>query len=102
MSWAPGNYISLSPGAESLTFVSPYGNVLNVEDAVTGFFGLLDRSGNPIKSQNASVSRLGGKISLAASNADIYGCRLRISEVEHLLVISNTTIFSDIIYVPLV
>jgi hypothetical protein len=101
VSWAPGNFVALSPGAEQLNFVSPYGTVLNVEDAVTGFFGLLDRSGNPISSRNAYVSRLGSQITLEANNADIYGARLRIAEVEHILVFSNTTIFNDILYIPL-
>jgi hypothetical protein len=101
VSWAPGNFIALSPGAEQLNFVSQYGTVLNVEDAITGFFGLLDRSGNPISSRNAYISRFGSQITLEANSADIYCSRLRIAEVEHILVFSNTTIFNDILYIPL-
>ena len=101
VAWAAGNFIALSPGAEQLTFSSSYGTILNVEDPITGFFGLLDRSGNPITSRNAFISRTGGEISLQALNADIFGARLRLAEVEHILVFSNTTVFGDIIYVPL-
>jgi len=99
--WASGSFISLSPGAAQLNFSSATGTVLNVEDAFTGFFGLLDRSGHPIGSRAASVTRLDGNVTIEASNADIYCARLDISDVEHALVFANVSIFNDVIYLPL-
>ena len=99
--WAPGNFIAVSPGASQLYYTSLLGTILNVEDPNTGFYGLLDRSGNPIPSSAALASRLDGTISLSAINADIFCARLQIAEVEHALVFSNLTIFNDVVYVPL-
>ena len=41
--WSPGNFIALSPGQQELKFSTPTGTILNVENAVNGFFGLIDR-----------------------------------------------------------
>ncbi len=99
--WAAGNFIALSPGAEMLKFSTPTGTVLNVEDSNTGFYGLLDRSGQPIGAKTARISRIDDIITLSAVGADIFGARLLIADVEHLIVFSNTTIFNDIVYLPL-
>lgn len=99
--WQPGNFIALSPGMSGLKFFTANGTILNVEDNITGFFGLLDRSGKPIPEQNVTIDRLGGLLTLAASAADIYAARLEIAEIEHALVFSNVTIFNDDVYLPL-
>lgn len=99
--WQPGNFIALSPGMQGLKFSTTDGTVLNVEDNITGFFGLLDRSGKPIKDRDATINRLDGQITLTATNADIFSARLEIAEIEHLLVMDNVTIFNDNVYLPL-
>jgi hypothetical protein len=99
--WAPGNFVALSPGQAELQFNAPQGTILNVEDNVTGFYGLIDRSGAPISQRQAIVSRLDGQITIAANNADIFLARLEICNYEHALVTSNVTIFDDNIYLPL-
>lgn len=99
--WAPGNFIALSPGQQQLSFEAVSGTILNVEDNSTGFYGLIDRSGRPIRRTNALVSRLDGVLTLAASNADIYLARLAICTVEHALIPSNVTIFGNNVYLPL-
>jgi hypothetical protein len=99
--WAPGNFIALSPGMQGLSFSTDTGTILNVEDNYTGFFGLIDRSGQPIGSRNAVVNRLDGQVKLSAKNADIFCARIEIVEIEHALIFSNTTVFDDNIFVPL-
>ena len=99
--WQPGNFIALSPGQLSVQFVAAVGTILNVEDNTTGFFGLLDRSGNPIRQQDAVINRLDGQITIAANNADVFCVRLQIVNIEHALVFSNVTIFDDDVYLPL-
>jgi hypothetical protein len=99
--WAPGNFIAVSPGQAQLQFNAPQGTILNVEDNVTGFYGLIDRAGAPIGQRNAVISRLDGQITISANNADIFLARLEICNIEHALVTSNVTIFNDNIYLPL-
>ena len=100
--WQPGNFIALSPSQLFLKFVTPNGGtILNVENNNTGFFGLTDRSGNPIRQRDANINRLDGQITLSANNADIFCARLELVNIEHALVFSNVTIFDDDIYLPL-
>ena len=99
--WAPGNFIALSPGMQGLEFNTDFGTILNVESSFTGFFGLLDRAGQPISNRNAIINRLDGDITMSARDADIFCARLNIVEIEHALVFDNVTIFDDNIYLPL-
>lgn len=99
--WKPGNFIALSPGIQGIKFSTDNGTILNVEDNITGFFGLLDRSGLPINERNVNIQRLDGQISIVPDNVDIYATRLEITTIEHLLIVDNTTVFDDTIYLPL-
>lgn len=99
--WPAGNFIAVSPGQRQLNFLTQQGTILNVEDNVTGFYGLIDRSGQPISQRDAIVSRFDGAITLAARHADIFLSRLEICNIEHVLVTNNVTIFSDNVYLPL-
>jgi hypothetical protein len=99
--WAPGNFIAVSPGQAQLQFNAPQGTILNVEDNVTGFYGLIDRAGAPISQRDAVISRLDGNITISANNADIFLARLEICNIEHALIPSNVTIFDDDVYLPL-
>ena len=99
--WQPGNFIALSPGQQGLEFTVATGTILNVENPTTGFFGLIDRTGNPIRQQNAIIGRLDGQITLGANNSDIFCARIDIITIEHALIFSNVTIFDDDIYLPL-
>jgi len=99
--WDAGNFIALSPGAEELKFRTETGTVLDVEDSRTGFFGLTDRSGLPIQRRKSRIARLDGEVTMTAQDADIFGARVRVAEIEHALIFSNVTIFNDAIYLPL-
>lgn len=99
--WSAGNFIALSPGAETLKFSTDHGMVYNLEQTFKGIYGIVDRSGMPINRRDTFVTRLDGETTLTVRNADLFGVRLSVGEVEHALVFSNETIFGDIIYQPL-
>lgn len=101
INWQAGNFIAISPGASSLSFKTEVGTIYNVEQPMNGVYGLLDRTARPILHNDAFVSRIGGEVKILVNNGDLYGARLQIGEIEHALVFSNTTIFGDVIYSPL-
>lgn len=99
--WEPGNFIALSPGASMLKFRTDHGYVLNLEDWVNGGYGMVDRTARPIPRKNTFVTRLDEETKIVTISDDLFGACLRIGEIEHVLVFSNTTIFNDILYQPL-
>ena len=101
VNWQAGNFVALAPGASTLSFKADFGTIYNVEEPVNGVSGLLNRTARPILHKDAFVSRIGGDLKILVNNADLYGARLLIGEIEHTLIFSNTTIFGDVIYSPL-
>ena len=101
VTWEPGSFITLSPAAEGARFVAEHGMVLDTLNPVNGAYGLVDRTGYPIDRRNVVVNRIDGEASLASKDSDVFGARLHVGEIEHVLFFSNTTIFGDIIYAPL-
>lgn len=101
LSWEAGYFVALSPAARAVTFTTETGTILNVEQTLNGFYGLYDRAGQPIAREISIVNRSEDDILITAGEADIYGARVRVADIEHALVFSNTTIFGDIIYEPL-
>lgn len=99
--WAAGNFIALSPGCENLKFVASHGTVHNVETSTRGGYGIVNRAGMPIDRKDTFVSRQGGEVTISTRGGDLCGLRLNIGEIEHALVLSNETIFGDIIYKPI-
>lgn len=99
--WAPGNFIALSPGSENLKFSTDHGTVHNVETSTRGGYGIVNRAGMPIDRKDTFVSRQGGEVTITTSGGDLCGLRLNVGEIEHALVLSNETIFGDIIYKPI-
>lgn len=101
VTWEQGSFITLSPSAEGARFNAEHGMVLDTLNAVNGAYGLVDRTGYPIDRRNVVVNRIDGECSLASKDSDLFGARLHIGEIEHVLFFSNKTIFGDIIYAPL-
>lgn len=101
MQWQPGNFIALSPAASDLTFKAVHGTVYNIEEPANGVYGLLDRTGRPLPQRATFVSRLDDETKVITTTEDLFGARVRVGEIEHVLVFSNLTIFNDIIYQPL-
>jgi hypothetical protein len=101
--WEPGNFISLSPGAEQLRFVAKNKTIQPIDDIVNGVHGLLDKRGTPVNLRLLNVMRSDHTITVSAKNKNdgLYSCRIYLSEIEHGIVLNNTTIFNDTIYDPL-
>lgn len=99
----PGDVISLSPGSTSIKFVAQHGTIQPVEQIVNGAYSIVDQLGKPIDQANTIVVRHDSEMTVTSNSdsAAIYGLRLFVSELEHVVVFNNKTIFNDVIYSPL-
>jgi hypothetical protein len=101
LNWDIGAFVALSPSASGLKFYIEQGITMDTLTPINGVYGLLDRTGTPIDRRNIVVNRLDEETEILSQTGDIYSARVNVSEIEHLLIFSNKTIFSDIIYEPL-
>lgn len=81
-------------------FSAPFGMVLGLEDIRNGSYGIVDADSQPIRAPNLEITSTGGAITVASDTTDIFGLRLYVSEVQHVVFFPNTTTFNDIIYIP--
>lgn len=99
--WASGTSIVLSPGATNLKFKCDHGEVQNIERIVRGAYSMLNRDGYMIPPTSTVVMRVGNEVQITPkSDQSIYLARLFVSEIEHVVVFDNTTVFADLIYDP--
>lgn len=101
VAWQTGSFITLSPFASGARFVTDHGMALDVLNPINGSYGIVDRTGYPIDRRDVVINRIDGEAHIAVKQGNLYGARVHVGEVEHLLVFSNTTIFGNIIYSPL-
>jgi hypothetical protein len=101
VSWTPGTFITLSPLADGVKFVTAHGAVEPVEQVINGVYAILDRGGQYVDIKSTKVNRLNESITVSSTSTGIFGLRLCVSEVEHCLIFENTTKFNDVIYEPL-
>ena len=101
-SWANGTVLTLSPSSQSVQFATTFGMVQYVNGIIAGTYPVVDRSGNPILSQNLSITRTDTAVTIQPTNDQgIYGVRLFTTTLEHAVFFDNETAFGDIIYSPL-
>lgn len=101
-SWNNGTIIALSPSATSITLFQPTGMIQYVNGIISGTYPVVDRSGNPIQSQNVNVLRENNSITIRPTNEQgVYGLRLFTTTIEHAVFFNNFTSFGDVIYQPL-
>lgn len=103
---SPGDLIALSPASQKVKFITDHGYIEPVEQIIQGIYSILNRDGNRIDPKDTIVSRIDGQLELRPKeqgNPDqsLYSLRLYLSEIEHLMILDNTTIFNDTIYNPL-
>jgi hypothetical protein len=97
-----GTMFAIIPDSARVHFATEHGNIESIEQIVNGVYSILDSSGNPIKTYNTNVVRNDGEVEITTrNNQSIYAVRLHISEIEHILIVNNTTIFDDVVYSPL-
>lgn len=101
MNTANGDFIAISPSSMQVKFKSNHGMVQNIEQIINGVYSILDRGGYPINAETTSVSRFGDEVVINTQNGQgIYALRLYVSEIEHILVFNNKTIFNNVVYDP--
>ena len=97
--WANGNFIALSPLANSAKFKQEFGNIEFVNGIVNGTYPVLDRSGSMINAHNLEILRYNDEIVVRPMNEQsIYGLRLFRTTIEHVIVLDSITSFGDTIY----
>ena len=98
-----GDVLFLSPGSTKIKYVSTHGTVQPVEQIVNGVYSIIDQFGKPIWINDTTVVRHEDEISIVSTSDDkaIHCLRLHLSEIEHIIVFNNKTIFNDVIYSPL-
>ena len=92
--------ISLSPGANGLTFVT---NLTVVDDINNQFnpYEIFKVDGTPIHSNSLDSYRTGNTVTYSPRGNDgIYCASFYLIQNEHVAIINNTDIFNDIIYSP--
>ena len=100
---AVGDYLSVSPSSKLIQFATDQGTIQPIEQIINGLYAIVDQNGQPIDSQITRVVRNDGNISVSCNDntSGIFGLRIYVSELEHILVFNNTTIFGDTLYSPL-
>lgn len=111
MSWTlgspqPGDIIAVSPASQKVKFKTDFGQVEPIEQIIRGVYSIVNRDGVNINPRNTFVTRLEGEVEIVPidnTNPDllIFSTRLYLTEIEHSIIIDNTTIFNDIVYDPL-
>lgn len=97
--WVNGTFIALSPSANGVQFKSEFGTIKNVEQIIQGTYAILDRSGAAIRPDDLDVVRQNGVLEATpTSNQGIYGLRLFVTYIEHIVILNNKTRFNDIIF----
>lgn len=98
-----GDFVALSPLSQRVRYRSAHGAIQSTEQIINGLYSINDRLGNPIDPRNTNVVRGDDDITITHSNVTggIFGVRLYVSEIEHVVVLNNSTIFNDTIYNPL-
>lgn len=90
-------------------FQSPFGQALNAESIQNGAYGVINKRGEPIPVDNTFTARVGEITTVSPVGAsvvdgdiDIYGLRIYLSEIQHVVVLSDKTRFNQLIYDPVI
>lgn len=100
--WDNGNFVALSPSAGSAKFKKEFGMIQYVSGTIGGTYPVIDKSGQPIENQNMEVLRQDDVILVRPLNDQtVFGLRLYVTSIEHVILLDNQTQFGDLIYDPL-
>jgi len=98
--WATTSTLTLSPLANQIEFEKEFYVVDNVHSNLYGF-AVLNANGTVVSKNRSSIYRdNSNKFSLTSDEEGIYLIKLPLIQKEHLVLIDNTTVFNDTIYVP--
>lgn len=102
-----GDVFNYTPMGDKAAFNSEFGQSLNVESIMNGAFGIVNKEGNPIDTDETLVSRsddgiVVSRVDPSNPESEIFGLRVNLSVKEHAIIFSNTTEFGDITYDPVI
>lgn len=98
--WKSGNIIVLSPVSTSINVFNTSAVVDEIANTSTGS-RVIDINYKPIKKNDFTIIRESNLFNLQSLNDQTIGlAEFNLVQYEHLLVLDNTTVFNDIIYVP--
>lgn len=94
-----------SPVRKQAKFQSDFGHALQIESIQNGTYGVINKLGQPIGTDSIMVSRVGNTLTLTENpveNPDdqMYGVRVYLDEIQHVVFFSNVSRFNQIIYDP--
>jgi hypothetical protein len=95
-----GKIFEYSVMGRQTQFDAGFGMILGVEDIRNGSYGVVDVNSQPIEPANLDIVSTGGAITVSSGTTDIFGLRLYVSVVQHVIFFPNVTTFGDIIYQP--
>lgn len=98
--WQPGNIIVLSPVSTSLAVFNETAVIDEITNTVNGS-RVLDINYQPVRKNNFTIVRDSNLFTFKALSEQTIGlAEFSLVQYEHLLLLDNTTVFRDIIYVP--
>jgi len=99
--WAAGTVLSVSPSATKLEFNSKYSVIDNLYDSFYDY-SILNASGEKITEELTRLNRDSGNFVVQLKNtADgLYHIVLPTVQLEHVIVLDNSSVFKDVIYSP--
>ena len=97
--WSDGSVISISPFANTLEVNTPDYVVNSLVD-ITQEYSVHRVDGTPFPAANLSVLRGEGTCKVTTTNTQdgIFFARLLLLQKEHVIILNNSSIFSDVIY----
>jgi len=98
--WKEGTVLAVSPVANNCTFSRPYFTVDNLFDPFYDY-NILSGSGDALDPNYTNIYRdkdIDFSISAIGYDGGVYLIKLPLVQVEHVVILDNTTVFNDVIY----
>jgi hypothetical protein len=97
--WEVGSLLTLSPGAENLTVITPIGIVDNILDSFYDY-NIFKNDGTPLDKNFIDVRRSNKEFTIAPINTTrgIYFFKAFLVLKEHVTIFDDRTVFNDVIY----
>jgi len=98
--WSAGSVLTLSPGAQQFKFYKEYAVVDDIFDKFYNY-SLVKADGKLLERNFTSIARDSeNQFGLEVKNSEdgIYGVRLPLVQIEHVILLDNETVFNDVIF----
>jgi hypothetical protein len=97
-----GDFIKLSPYNKHAKYITSFGSIQSVEQIINGVYSMIDQDGFIIEPYETTVMRADDEINInTVVDKQLFSVRLYVSEIEHVFLWDNITVFNDLIYDPI-